>query len=46
MTTHWCRGSSLWTELMYLEYLLERGGSPAESEAIVNGTLGAWCDLL
>ncbi|HEY4422259.1 MAG TPA: extracellular solute-binding protein [Pseudonocardia sp.] len=37
-------GSQPWTELMYLEYLLERNGGPEKFQAIVNGTPGAWSD--
>jgi raffinose/stachyose/melibiose transport system substrate-binding protein/xylobiose transport system substrate-binding protein len=33
-----------WTELMYLEYLLDRVGGPEKFAAIVKGTRGAWRD--
>ncbi len=37
-------GTQAWTELMYLEYLLDRVGGPAKFEAIVSGTSSAWAD--
>jgi xylobiose transport system substrate-binding protein len=37
-------GSQAWTELMYLEYLVERNGGPEVFQAIVDGTPGAWSD--
>ncbi|WP_219413042.1 extracellular solute-binding protein [Pseudonocardia nigra] len=37
-------GSQPWTELMYLEYLLDRVGGPEKFQAIVDGTPGAWSD--
>jgi raffinose/stachyose/melibiose transport system substrate-binding protein/xylobiose transport system substrate-binding protein len=37
-------GSQPWTELMYLEYLLDRNGGPEKFQAIVDGTPGAWSD--
>jgi len=37
-------GSQAWTELMYLQYLLDRIGGPAKFQAIMNGTPGAWKD--
>ena len=37
-------GSQAWTELMYLEYLVERNGGPEASQAIIDGEAGAWSD--
>ncbi|XVQ08197.1 ABC transporter substrate-binding protein [Spirillospora sp. CA-255316] len=37
-------GSQGWTELMWLEYLLDRIGGPAKFKAIADGTPGAWKD--
>lgn len=37
-------GSQAWTELMYLEYLLDRIGGPEKFQAIVDGAPGAWED--
>ncbi|GAA2449427.1 extracellular solute-binding protein [Actinomadura vinacea] len=37
-------GSQGWTELMWLEYLLDRLGGPARFKAIADGTPGAWRD--
>lgn len=37
-------GSQGWTELMYLEYLLDRVGGPGKFAAIAAGTSGAWGD--
>ena len=37
-------GSQAWTELMWLEYLLDRVGGPEKFQAIVNGDPGAWSD--
>jgi raffinose/stachyose/melibiose transport system substrate-binding protein/xylobiose transport system substrate-binding protein len=37
-------GSQAWTQLMYLQYLLDRIGGPAKFQAIANGTPGAWKD--
>jgi raffinose/stachyose/melibiose transport system substrate-binding protein/xylobiose transport system substrate-binding protein len=37
-------GKQGWTELMYLEYLLDRVGGPSKFQAIAAGTPGAWTD--
>ncbi|MFI0350790.1 extracellular solute-binding protein [Actinomadura sp. 9N407] len=37
-------GSQGWTELMWLEYLLDRVGGPAAFQAIMDGRPGAWSD--
>jgi xylobiose transport system substrate-binding protein len=37
-------GTQGWTELMYLEYLLDRVGGPEKFAAIVAGRPGAWRD--
>ncbi|MBA9001592.1 extracellular solute-binding protein [Thermomonospora cellulosilytica] len=37
-------GSQAWTELMWLEYLLDRIGGPAPFQAIVERRPGAWKD--
>jgi xylobiose transport system substrate-binding protein len=37
-------GSQAWTELMYLEYLLDRVGGPGKFEAIASGDAGGWHD--
>lgn len=37
-------GSQAWTELMWMEYLLDRVGGPSKFQAIVAGTPGAWAD--
>ncbi|WP_433557262.1 extracellular solute-binding protein [Pseudonocardia xinjiangensis] len=37
-------GSQPWTELMYLEYLLDRNGGPDKFQAIADGKPGAWSD--
>ncbi|MFD7919226.1 extracellular solute-binding protein [Streptomyces sp. NPDC059740] len=37
-------GSQSWTELMWLEYLLDRVGGPAKFQAIQQGKAGAWQD--
>jgi raffinose/stachyose/melibiose transport system substrate-binding protein/xylobiose transport system substrate-binding protein len=37
-------GAQGWTELMYLEYLLDRLGGPSKFQAIEAGTAGAWKD--
>lgn len=37
-------GSQPWTELMYLEYLVDRNGGPEVFQAIVDGEEGAWSD--
>ncbi|MGN9806887.1 ABC transporter substrate-binding protein [Micromonospora sp. L32] len=37
-------GSQGWTELMYLEYLLDRVGGPDKFAAIAAGGAGAWSD--
>lgn len=37
-------GSQGWTELMYLEYFLDRLGGPEKFQAIVAGEPGAWQD--
>ena len=37
-------GSQGWTELMYLEYLLDRIGGPEKFQAIIDGADGAWTD--
>jgi xylobiose transport system substrate-binding protein len=37
-------GSQPWTELMYLEYLLDRNGGPSKFRAIVDRAPGAWSD--
>ncbi|MEU4157834.1 extracellular solute-binding protein [Actinoplanes sp. NPDC026670] len=37
-------GSQGWTELMWLEYLLDRIGGAAKFQAIVDGAPGAWQD--
>jgi raffinose/stachyose/melibiose transport system substrate-binding protein/xylobiose transport system substrate-binding protein len=37
-------GSQGWTELMWLEYLLDRVGGPAKFQAIMEGKPGAWND--
>lgn len=37
-------GNQAWTELMWLEYLLDRVGGPEKFQAIVNGDEGAWSD--
>ena len=37
-------GSQGWTELMWLEYLLDRVGGAEKFQAIVNGDDGAWSD--
>ncbi|MFB4314104.1 extracellular solute-binding protein [Actinomadura sp. 21ATH] len=37
-------GSQGWTELMWLEYLLDRVGGPAKFQAIMDGRPGAWSD--
>ncbi|WP_061965011.1 extracellular solute-binding protein [Demequina aurantiaca] len=37
-------GNQAWTELMWLEYLLDRVGGPEKFQAIVNGDEGAWTD--
>jgi raffinose/stachyose/melibiose transport system substrate-binding protein/xylobiose transport system substrate-binding protein len=37
-------GSQGWTELMYLEYLLDRVGGPDKFQAIAAGTAGGWSD--
>lgn len=37
-------GSQGWTELMYLEYLLDRVGGPDKFAAIAAGKAGAWRD--
>jgi xylobiose transport system substrate-binding protein len=37
-------GTQGWTELMYLEYLLDRVGGPKKFDAIVAGRPGAWRD--
>jgi xylobiose transport system substrate-binding protein len=35
-------GSQPWTELMYLEYLVDRNGGPEVFQAIADGEEGAW----
>lgn len=37
-------GSQGWTELMYLEYLLDRIGGPEKFQAVAEGKPGAWRD--
>lgn len=37
-------GSQGWTELMYLEYFLDRLAGPEKFQAIVDGEEGAWSD--
>ena len=37
-------GSQGWTELMYVEYFLDRIGGPEKFQAIVDGEEGAWSD--
>ena len=37
-------GSQGWTELMWLEYLLDRNGGADKFQAIVKGASGAWAD--
>jgi len=37
-------GSQGWTELIYLEYLLDRVGGPTKFQNIVDGKAGAWKD--
>jgi xylobiose transport system substrate-binding protein len=37
-------GTQAWTELMYLEYLLDRVGGPGKFEAIAGGNTSAWHD--
>lgn len=37
-------GSQSWTELMWMEYLLDRVGGPDKFKAIAAGTPGAWSD--
>lgn len=37
-------GSQSWTELMYLEYLVDRIGGPEKFAAIASGAPGAWRD--
>jgi xylobiose transport system substrate-binding protein len=37
-------GSQAWTELMWLEYLLDRVGGPEKFQAILDGKAGAWKD--
>ncbi|NNJ60602.1 MAG: extracellular solute-binding protein [Dactylosporangium sp.] len=37
-------GSQGWTELMYLEYLLDRIGGPDKFASITAGSVGAWRD--
>src|SRR5450631_516973 len=37
-------GSQSWTELMWLEYLVDRIGGPEKFQAIVAGKAGAWSD--
>jgi len=37
-------GSQGWTELMYVEYFLDRIGGPEKFQAIVAGEKGAWTD--
>lgn len=37
-------GSQAWTELMYLEYLVDRIGGPEVFQRIVDGESGAWQD--
>ncbi|WP_430868705.1 extracellular solute-binding protein [Demequina aurantiaca] len=37
-------GNQSWTELMWLEYLLDRVGGPEKFQAIVDGDPGAWTD--
>jgi xylobiose transport system substrate-binding protein len=37
-------GSQSWTELMWLEYLLDRNGGPDKFKAIADGKAGAWSD--
>jgi xylobiose transport system substrate-binding protein len=37
-------GSQGWTELMYLEYFLDRVGGPEKFQAIIKNEKGAWAD--
>ncbi|HLR28249.1 MAG TPA: extracellular solute-binding protein [Ruania sp.] len=37
-------GQSVWPELMYIEYLVDRIGGPEVFEAVMDGEQGAWSD--